>query len=90
VALSCFDRKLRFLRSLDLAERVAKDHQVERGARMAWLFGGAIAMGTGIWSVMHLREMMGIAYLAGYYHIPDGKLSLVAAICASFWSRWLW
>ncbi len=67
--------------ALDLAERVATGR---KGARMAWLFGGAIAMGTGIWS-MHYTGMMAYRLpVPVYYHIPTVILSLVAAICASF------
>src|SRR5215467_1142733 len=67
--------------ALDLAGRVAA---TRNKARQAWLFGGAIAMGTGIWS-MHYTGML--AYhlpVAVYYHIPTVILSLVAAIGASF------
>ena len=67
--------------ALDLSGRItaARNNQ-----RMAWLFGGAIAMGTGIWS-MHYTGML--AYhlpIPVYYHIPTVALSLVAAIGASF------
>jgi NO-binding membrane sensor protein with MHYT domain len=67
--------------ALDLAGRVtaARDN-----ARMVWLVGGAVAMGTGIWS-MHYTGML--AYhlpITVYYHIPTVILSLVAAIGASF------
>lgn len=66
--------------ALDLAGRItaARNNQ-----RLAWLFGGAIAMGTGIWS-MHYTGML--AYhlsVPVYYHIPTVALSLLAAICAS-------
>lgn len=67
--------------ALDLAGRVAA---TRNKARQAWLIGGAIAMGTGIWS-MHYTGM--VAYrlpVAVYYHIPTVILSLVAAIVASF------
>jgi two-component system sensor histidine kinase/response regulator len=67
--------------ALDLAERVTTGR---KSARMAWLFGGAIAMGTGIWS-MHYTGMMAYRLpVPVYYHIPTVMLSLVAAICASF------
>src|SRR5258708_38822806 len=67
--------------ALDLAERVTTGR---KSARMAWLFGGAIAMGTGIWS-MHYTGMMAYRLpVPVYYHIPTVILSLVAAICASF------
>jgi two-component system sensor histidine kinase/response regulator len=67
--------------ALDLAGRVTA---ARNSQRLAWLFGGAIAMGTGIWS-MHYTGML--AYhlsVPVYYHIPTVALSLLAAICASF------
>jgi two-component system sensor histidine kinase/response regulator len=67
--------------ALDLAGRVTA---ARNNARMAWLIGGAVAMGTGIWS-MHYTGML--AYhlpVAVYYHIPTVILSLVAAIASSF------
>jgi two-component system, sensor histidine kinase and response regulator len=67
--------------ALDLTGRVAA---ARRNTRLAWLFGGAIAMGTGIWS-MHYTGMLAYRLpLPVYYHIPTVFLSLVAAICASF------
>ena len=66
--------------ALDLAGRV---NQARNNARVAWLIGGATAMGTGIWS-MHYTGML--AYhlpIQVYYHIPTVLLSLVAAIAAS-------
>jgi hypothetical protein len=65
---------------LTLAERVSL---ARNQARTAWLFGGAVAMGTGIWS-MHYTGM--IAYrlpLQVYCHVPTVLLSLLAAIGAS-------
>ncbi len=67
--------------ALDVAGRVAatRDH-----ARRAWLIGGAIAMGTGIWS-MHYTGMLAYRMsIPVYYHIPTVILSLVAAVVASF------
>jgi two-component system sensor histidine kinase/response regulator len=67
--------------ALDLAGRVAA---TKSKARRAWLFGGAIAMGTGIWS-MHFTGMLAYRMsMPVYYHIPTVILSLVAAIVASF------
>jgi two-component system, sensor histidine kinase and response regulator len=67
--------------ALDLAGRVTA---ARNSARLAWLFGGAIAMGTGIWS-MHYTGMLAYQLpVPVYYHIPTVILSLVAAICASF------
>ena len=67
--------------ALDLAGRITA---ARNNARSAWLVVGAIAMGTGIWS-MHYTGML--AYQLSvpvYYHIPTVILSLVAAIAASF------
>ena len=67
--------------ALDLAGRVAASRS---RARTAWLIGGAVAMGTGIWS-MHYTGMLAYRLpIAVYYHIPTVLLSLVAAIFASF------
>lgn len=67
--------------ALDLAGRVAA---TRNRARVAWLSGGAVAMGTGIWS-MHYTGMLAYRLpVAVYYHIPTVVLSLVAAIIASF------
>lgn len=67
--------------ALDLAGRITA---ARNNARSTWLVVGAIAMGTGIWS-MHYTGML--AYhlsVPVYYHIPTVILSLVAAIAASF------
>src|SRR5262245_32196285 len=66
--------------AIDLAGLVTANRNK---TRLAWLFGGAIAMGTGIWS-MHYTGML--AYhlsIPVYYHIPTVALSLLAAIAAS-------
>ncbi|MGA9977957.1 MAG: MHYT domain-containing protein [Candidatus Sulfotelmatobacter sp.] len=67
--------------ALDLAARV---RAARNTARLAWLVGGAIAMGTGIWS-MHYTGMLAYRLpMPVYYHIPTVFLSLVAAVFASF------
>ncbi len=67
--------------TLGLAERVTG---ARNGARLAWLFGGAIAMGTGIWS-MHYTGMLAYRLpMPVYYHVPTVILSMVAAVGASF------
>ena len=67
--------------ALDLAGMVTTSRN---RARSAWLFGGAIAMGTGIWS-MHYTGMLAYRIdVPVYYHVPTVILSLVAAIGASF------
>jgi len=67
--------------ALDLAGRVT----ATRGSsRLAWLIGGATAMGTGIWS-MHYTGMLAFRLpIRVYYHVPTVLLSLLAAIFASF------
>jgi two-component system, sensor histidine kinase and response regulator len=67
--------------ALDLAGRVTA---ARNNARLAWLLGGAVSMGTGIWS-MHYTGMLAYCLpVPVYYHVPTVILSLVAAICASF------
>ena len=66
--------------ALDLAGRVTAN----RGrARLAWLVGGAFAMGSGIWS-MHYTGMLAYRLpMRVYYHVPTVALSLLAAVLAS-------
>jgi two-component system, sensor histidine kinase and response regulator len=67
--------------ALDLAARVSTR---KKSARWAWLLGGAVALGTGIWA-MHYTGMLAYRLpIPVYYHVPTVLLSLVAAICASF------
>jgi two-component system, sensor histidine kinase and response regulator len=67
--------------ALELAGRVTA---TRNKTRVAWLLGGAVAMGTGIWS-MHYTGMLAYRLsIPVYYHVPTVILSLVAAICASF------
>jgi NO-binding membrane sensor protein with MHYT domain len=67
--------------ALDLATRVSTK---QKSARWKLLFGGAVAMGTGIWS-MHYTGMLAYKLsIPVYYHIPTVLLSLLAAACASF------
>jgi PAS domain S-box-containing protein len=67
--------------ALDLAGRVTAN----RGrARLAWLTGGAFAMGSGIWA-MHYTGMLAFRLpIPVYYHVPTVALSLLAADLASF------
>jgi two-component system, sensor histidine kinase and response regulator len=66
--------------ALDLAGRTA----AARGPfRLAWLFGGAAAMGLGIWS-MHYTGMLALRLpVSVLYDLPTVALSLFAAIFAS-------
>jgi two-component system, sensor histidine kinase and response regulator len=81
VALSVVIAILASYAALDLAGLVTA---TRNKTRLAWLFGGAVALGTGIWA-MHYTGML--AYhlqIPIYYHVPTVILSLVAAIFASF------
>ncbi len=66
--------------ALDLGGRVT----AARGwARAAWLTGGAIAMGIGIWA-MHFQGMLAFRLpVTVYYHWPTILVSLVIAVLAS-------
>lgn len=68
------------LTALDLAGRV----RASRGlARHAWLTGGAVAMGAGIWS-MHFIGMLALRMpRAMSYDLPITAVSLLVAILAS-------
>jgi two-component system sensor histidine kinase/response regulator len=66
--------------ALDVAGRVTA--AIGR-IRLAWLIGGAIAMGTGIWE-MHFKGMMAFHLpVPVEYHWPSVLASLVVAILAS-------
>jgi diguanylate cyclase (GGDEF)-like protein len=67
--------------ALDLASRVA----ATRGTRTSnyWLVGGALSMGTGIWS-MHFVGMLAFQLpIAMAYNIPVTLLSLLIAVVVS-------
>lgn len=66
--------------ALDLAGRTSA---TQGRARFAWLTGGAVAMGLGIWS-MHYIGMLALSLpVPVLYDLPTVLLSLVAAIFAS-------
>ncbi len=80
VALSIVIAILAAHTALDLAGRTAA---ATGRARAAWLCGGAIAMGIGIWS-MHYVGMLALNLpVAVLYDVPTVFASLLAAICAS-------
>src|ERR1700730_19467803 len=66
--------------ALDLAGRVT----LARGRiRLAWLGGGAIAMGIGIWA-MHFQGMLALHLpVSVEYHWPTVLVSLLVAVLAS-------
>ena len=80
VVLSCVIAVFASYTALDLAGRVT----VSRGtARRLWLAAGALAMGTGIWS-MHFTGML--AFDVGTpvaYGLPRTLISVAIAVCAS-------
>src|SRR5713226_413821 len=66
--------------ALDLAGRVTS----ARGrAQFVWLLGGAIAMGTGIWSMHYVGMLAFHLPMPVSYDWPTVLLSLFAAILAS-------
>src|SRR6266852_6868761 len=66
--------------ALDLAGRVTAAHGQ---ARLAWLTGGAIAMGIGIWA-MHFKGMLAFHLpVSVEYHWPTVLASLSVAMLAS-------
>lgn len=71
--------------SLDLALRVATSHG---WSRKAWLISGAIAMGTGIWS-MHFVAMLAFHLSqAVSYDLFIIAVSILISIAASFAGLW--
>jgi PAS domain S-box-containing protein len=80
VALSILISVLASYTALALAGRVTAAHG---GARRAWLLGGSVAMGIGIWS-MHFVAMLAFRLPVGVaYDVPLVVLSLLAAVGAS-------
>jgi len=70
----------RFVRGADLAGRVSTS---QGKASWAWLLGGAIAMGTGIWS-MHFIGMLAFSVpIPLAYDVPITMLSMLSAIVVS-------
>jgi two-component system, sensor histidine kinase and response regulator len=72
--------------ALDLAERTTA---AAGRIRAAWLMGGSVAMGTGIWS-MHFIAMLAFRLPTQVYY--DVKLVFASAVCAvaaSFLGLWV-
>ncbi|HJU65722.1 MAG TPA: MHYT domain-containing protein, partial [Gemmatimonadaceae bacterium] len=86
VALSVLIATIASFVALDLAGRVTA---ARAGLRRAWLAGGSLAMGIGIWS-MHFVGMLAFRLHAGpsdvpmAYDIPLLALSIVVAVAASW------
>ena len=80
VALSVLIAMFASYVALELAGRVTA--AVGR-TRAVWLLGGAVAMGTGIWSMHYIGMLAFILPVPVAYHWPTVLLSLFAAIVAS-------
>jgi PAS domain S-box-containing protein len=80
VALSLLIAACASYAALDLAGRTAA---AAGRARIAWLTGGAVAMGLGIWSMHYIGMLAFELPVAILYHVPTVLLSLGAAIAAS-------
>jgi methyl-accepting chemotaxis protein PixJ len=66
--------------ALDLAGRVTA---AQGRARLGWWLGGAVVMGSGIWS-MHFTAMLAFHLpVPVYYQVPTVIASWIAAIVAS-------
>jgi len=80
VALSVLIAVLASYAALDLAARVTAAHG---RMRFAWLFGGATAMGTGIWSMHYIGMLAFSLPVQVLYAWPEVLLSLLAAVFTS-------
>src|SRR6202166_4828439 len=80
VALSVLIAMVASYAALDLAARVTASSGL---IRALWLLGGAVAMGTGIWSMHYIGMLAFMLPVPVAYHWPTVLLSLLAAILAS-------
>jgi PAS domain S-box-containing protein len=80
VALSVSISVLAAYAALDLAERVST---ARGGIRMVWLYGGAMAMGIGIWAMHYIGMVAYHVPVQVLYDWPTVLLSLFTAIAAS-------
>ncbi len=80
VALSVLIAMFASYAALDVAGRVTA---ASGWTRAVWLLGGAVAMGTGIWSMHYIGMLAFILPIPVAYHWPTVLLSLFAAILAS-------
>jgi PAS domain S-box-containing protein len=81
VVLSIFIAILSAFAALDLAGRITWSRT--RSARQAWLGGGAVAMGIGVWAMHYIGMLAFKMNMPVLYDWPLVLLSLVAAIFAS-------
>ncbi len=81
VALSVVIAMCASYAALDLAARTAAART--RNSRLAWLFGGAVAMGIGIWSMHYIGMLAFHLPVPVFYDLPTVVVSLLAAVFAS-------
>ena len=81
VALSVLIAVLSAYAALDLAGRVTSSTRL--AVRQAWLGGGAVAMGIGIWSMHYIGMLAMRMEMVVLYDWPTVLLSLMAAVFAS-------
>jgi len=81
VVLSVFIAILAAGAAIDLAGRVTS---ARGGARLAWLSGGAFAMGVGIWSMHYIGMLAFHLPVPVLYDWPTVLISLLAAVLASW------
>ena len=80
VALSVVIAIFASFAALDLTGRItASRHK----SRLFWLFGGASAMGLGIWAMHYIGMLAFKMPMKVFYDVPTVVLSLLAAIAAS-------
>jgi PAS domain S-box-containing protein len=80
VALSVLIAILGSYPALDLGERVTF---ARGGSRLAWLIGGCVAMGIGIWSMHYVAMLAFHLPVSVHYDGPTSLLSLLLGIFAS-------
>jgi PAS domain S-box-containing protein len=80
VAISILISMLAACATLDLAERVST---ARKTLRVLWLYGGAVAMGIGIWSMHYVGMLAFNLPTTVLYDWPTVLLSLFTAIVAS-------
>src|SRR5260370_28901741 len=66
--------------AFNLAERVSA---TSGQRRWIWLTSGAVAMGSGIWSMHYVGMLAFVLPVPVLYHVPTVILSLVAAVAGS-------
>jgi diguanylate cyclase len=85
VALSLVVAMLGSYTTLDLAARI-RSLETDGRRRLYWLLGGAMSMGTGIWS-MHFIGMLAFRMpIEIDYDIQTTALSLLIAVCVSYFA----